>query len=270
MTQKEEFNKKFEIDLLKITGAEYYDGDEIGDAIWSWIIQNFTPKEENQRFKPDKLEDNIFVKKLSRKSTSNYCQIDEPTKLKSNTAWASTDKLIEPKIFKKWKEFIDKDGNSIKVKVTPHKKSDIKLAKLCEEFLEKEFNHRPFQYPYGTPSQLSSDIGGATTKLSREGASLKHTAKVRPIPQLIGNPFTDIAVIYNKVNEIIDYLNKMKSINKKEVKDSLGLICNSIMELEKMLHQAMDKKESYKAERLMGEIKVMMGLIAPMLKINSK
>ena len=28
--------------------------------------------------------------------------------------------------------------------------------------------------------QATTDNGGATTKLSREGASLKHTAKVRP------------------------------------------------------------------------------------------
>lgn len=57
--------------------------------------------------------------------------------------------------------------------------SDIATDMVIDD-LEKECNHRPFQYPYGTPSQLSSDKGGATTKLSREGASLKHTAKVRP------------------------------------------------------------------------------------------
>lgn len=93
------------------------------------------------------------------------------------------DRVIEPKVFKKWREFIKDELNSIKVKVTPNKMGDKKNAKLCEEMLDevfKEFCHKPFQYPYGTPSQLSSDQGGATTKVSREGATLKHTAKVRP------------------------------------------------------------------------------------------
>lgn len=38
MNKREEFDKKFECDLLKITDAEYFDGDEIGDAIYSWHI----------------------------------------------------------------------------------------------------------------------------------------------------------------------------------------------------------------------------------------
>jgi hypothetical protein len=71
---------------------------------------------------------------------------------------------------------------------------------------------------------LITGRGGATTKVSREGATLKHTAKVRPLQEFIQTEttygITTVKVlndfwnwskeVTNSINEIIDHLNSME------------------------------------------------------------
>jgi len=90
------------------------------------------------------------------------------------------EKVPEPTVFKPWRKFLKDEAISVKVKVTPSKKSDKRKAKLLEEYLNTKFEDNILV------KHLSTDRGGATTKVSREGATLKHTAKVRPLT--INNP----------------------------------------------------------------------------------
>ena len=128
------------------------------------------------------------------------------------------EKVPEPTVLKPWRKFLKDEAISVKVKVTPSKKSDKRKAKLLEEYLNTKFEDNILV------KHLSTDKGGATTKVSREGATLKHTAKVRPLQEFIQTEtaygITTVKVlndfwnwskeVTNYINEIIDHLNSME------------------------------------------------------------
>jgi hypothetical protein len=51
-------------------------------------------------------------------------------------------KIIEPTINKEFREFIRNNVNHIYIKVVPHKISDKRNAKLCEEYLSNLLNKK--------------------------------------------------------------------------------------------------------------------------------
>jgi len=108
------------------------------------------------------------------------------------------------------------------------------LDNLVKSIRLKECNYRPFQYPYGTPSQLSgkgsSKSGVAPTtpdvcpldetdtrwtgcstplKTKPEIEKIKHTKFVtHDIGEAVDSLATLVEKAGDKINEIIDYLNK--------------------------------------------------------------
>jgi hypothetical protein len=81
------------------------------------------------------------------------------------------EKVPEPTVFKPWRKFLKDEAISVKVKVTPSKKSDKRKAKLLEEYLNTKFEDNILV------KHLSSDNSGATPD---DVTHFKHTAKVRP------------------------------------------------------------------------------------------
>lgn len=151
-----------------------------------------------------------------------------PTPPVSEDKWDTTqqDKFIE-----KFKSEITTGNPSQSEDKTVEEKELIepKLFKIMGRLLEEEFCHIPFQYPYGTPSQLSSDKcgGNLPNTKNKAGGSSKSVfsshhqvrpktveGKIEPIKKMVLEVYANDPVLYElhkKQCEIIDRLNILTS-----------------------------------------------------------